>query len=287
MKTPLQKIEHPLFDEKLLNIFVKRDDLIHPFISGNKWRKGQPVIEEMKNKGVKTALTFGGAYSNHIYSLSYACKEENIKSIGIIRGEELKDKPLNKTLTFAKEQGMELIFVSRKEYKMRDSNDYTKHLEKKYGAYIVPEGGTTLLAINGFSKLINEINEDIRFNTIITASGTGGTIAGICSNLNSGQKAISIPVLKGVKNEIDERIKHFSKHSNYDIIDSYSFGGYGKTNKELTDFINWFDSTYFEIEQVYTGKAFYALFDLVKKNYFKKNTNIVIIHTGGLQGKCK
>lgn len=286
-KTPLEKLDHQLFKEKELNVFVKRDDLIHPFISGNKWRKGQPVIQYMKDNNINTALTFGGAYSNHIYSFAYACKQADIQSIGIIRGDELANKPFNDTLKFAVEQGMKLVFVTRQEYKQRSNADYLFYLKNKYNAYIVPEGGTTLLAKDGFSNMISEINEDIVFDTIISASGTGGTISGICANLKNHQKAISIPVLKGIENDIKKTINAFSEHSNYDIIDAYSFGGYGKYNKELLDFISWFDAHYFEIEQVYTGKVFYALFDLVKKDYFKKNSTIVIVHTGGLQGKIK
>jgi 1-aminocyclopropane-1-carboxylate deaminase len=286
-KTPLQKLEHLLFKEKEVNVFVKRDDLIHPYISGNKWRKGQPVIKHMKEKGIKTALTFGGAYSNHIYSFSYACREAGIECIGIIRGDELASKPLNDTLAFAESQGMQLVFVSREEYKQRNDYFYLKDLEREHAAFIVPEGGTTVLAKQGFCEMVDEINEEVAFDYILSASGTGGTISGICSQLKSHQKAVSVPVLKGIESDLESMINFFSSHSNYDIISDYSFGGYGKYNETLLDFINWFDNTYFDIEQVYTGKAFYALFDLIKKDYFKKNSNIVILHTGGLQGKIK
>lgn len=283
IKTPIQQISSPIIKKKKLSVFIKRDDLIHPYISGNKWRKSYYLIQNMLKNNVKTALTFGGAYSNHIYSFAYACKKANIKSIGFIRGDELAYKPLNSTLKFAKQCGMELIFVSRKEYQNRYDIEYQNNLSKLYNAQIVPEGGTTPFVVEGFKDMIEEI--DLPFEYVITASGTGGTAAGIAANLKKKQTLISIPVLKGVEKKIEEKIIQFSSHKNYHIIPSYHQGGYAKTNSQLNNFINSFDNNFCTIEKTYTGKMFFALFDLINKDYFPEYSTIIALHTGGLQAK--
>jgi len=181
---------------------------------------------------------------------------------------------------------MELVFVSREEYKKRNDANYLKELKEKYNSEILPEGGTTKFAANGLKDMVEEINiQESNINFIVTASGTGGTIAGTVFGLKEYQTAISIPVLKGIENDIENKINEFSSNKNYKIINNYHFNGYAKYNQELIDFINSFKKEYdIQLEQVYTGKMFYAIFDLIKKDYFKKGTNICIVHTGGLQG---
>lgn len=283
MKSQLKEINHQLFKEHDLKVFIKRDDLIHPTISGNKWRKSNYLLKHIKSKNFNTALTFGGAYSNHIHAFSFACNELGLKSIGIIRGEELEGKPLNKTLQFAVNNGMELIFVSREEYKKRNEENFCNMLSLKHDAYIVPEGGTTKFAINGFKEMVNEVK--IEDPIYFVPCGSGGTIAGINANLNGKEIVYGVNVLKGTESDLEELIKSFSENLNYSIVSDYHFGGYAKYNEDLISFMKWFENEFkIEIESVYSGKMFYAFFDLVKKSKFKKS-NIVLIHTGGLQGK--
>jgi 1-aminocyclopropane-1-carboxylate deaminase len=283
--SPLQKLSSPLFAEHNLNVYVKRDDLIHPYISGNKWRKCFFLLKHIVNSGYKTAVTFGGAYSNHIHAFSYACHQLGLKSIGIIRGEELAHKPLNSTLSFAKENGMELIFVSRDEYKKRYDETYNQELAIKHDAYLVPEGGTTLLAIDGFKEMLTEIRQEIQFDSIWVPCGSGGTIAGINTNLLTTEQVVGINVLKGTEHDLTETIQNFSAINKYIINNDYHFGGYAKHTPELLTFMDNFEQCFnIELEEVYSAKMFYAFFDMVK-NGMIQNKTVVLCHTGGLQGK--
>lgn len=283
--SPLQKIQHSTFEKHNLNVYVKRDDLIHPFISGNKWRKCHYLLKHIKSMGFDTAITFGGAYSNHIHAFSYACKELGIRSIGIIRGEELAMKPLNSTLSFARANDMELQFVSRDEYKLRYDESHTDTLSKKYNAYVVPEGGTTLFAIDGFKDMLTEIRSEVSFDHIFVPCGSAGTVSGINANLLANESVYAVNVLKGTESDILSTMSSFSNNNHFDIVSDYHFGGYAKSNNILNQFIEDFESDYgFEIEPVYSGKMFYAFFDMVEKGLFENKT-IILCHTGGLQGK--
>ena len=283
--SPLQHLSSPLFEEHNLNVYVKRDDLIHPFISGNKWRKCHFLLKHLVANGYSTAITFGGAYSNHIHAFSYACHQLGLKSIGIIRGEELANKPLNSTLSFARDNGMELIFVSRDEYKKRYDEAHNKALAIKYNAYVVPEGGTTLFAVDGFKEMVEEIRSEIQFNSIYVPCGSGGTIAGINANLMTNEKVIGINVLKGTEQELSDTIQSFSSNNNYFINNDYHFGGYAKHTPELLAFMDLIETQFqIELEEVYSAKMFYAFFDMVKKGSINNKT-VVLCHTGGLQGK--
>lgn len=283
--SPLQQLFSPLFDKHNLSVYVKRDDLIHPFISGNKWRKCHFLLKHLVDNGYDKAITFGGAYSNHIHAFSYACNQLGIKSIGIIRGEELASKPLNSTLSFAKENGMDLIFVSRDEYKKRYQADYLQSLAKYHNAYIVPEGGSTLFAVDGFKEMLDEVRHVTSFETILVPVGSGGTIGGINANLLSGETVLGVNVLKGTEQEIEETIRVFSSNNNYIINNDYHFGGYAKYTPELLAFIDDFELEFqIELDEIYSAKMIYAFFDMVNKGMFKNQT-IVLCHTGGLQGK--
>lgn len=286
--SPLQKIESDLFKDKRIEVFIKRDDLIHPEISGNKWRKCFYLLENIKKSGVKNVITFGGAYSNHIHAFSYAANELGLNAIGIIRGEELADKPLNNTLSFAEKNNMKFIFVSREEYRKREDKEYLDELIKKHKAIIIPEGGTTEFAKFGLEDMVNEIKHEVKFNYIMSACGTGGTIAGINYGLKDNQKAIGISVLKGMKNELENKIKNFSNYNRTEIIEGYDFGGYAKYNEDLISFIKQFEKkNKIQLEQVYTGKMAYAFYDLLENNKFKNGDKIILVHTGGLQGRSK
>jgi 1-aminocyclopropane-1-carboxylate deaminase len=282
--SPIQQIYLPIFEEKLVEVFVKRDDLLHPSIMGNKWRKLKYNLEEAKNQGHTTILTFGGAFSNHIYAVASAGKEFGFETIGIIRGDEL-DTDSNPTLKYATEMGMELIFVSRTEYLSKD------FLFEKYGqnSYILPEGGTNLLALKGCKEIVHEIESQMKPSHICVAVGTGGTFAGMISARKEGIKIIGFPVLKGFGIEaIQVSGFDFSNYNNFEICSDYHFGGYGKYNKVFIDFMQTFENEHnIPLEQVYNGKVFYGVFEMIQKNYFPKESKIVVVHTGGLQGKLE
>src|SRR5690606_5234680 len=266
-----------------MKLYIKREDQLHPYVSGNKFRKLKYNLLEAKKQGHNTLLTFGGAFSNHISAVSYAAKEFGFQSIGVIRGEELHDKISdNPTLQFAQTNGMQFEFVSRETYRQKDSKNYIEKLRQQFGDfYLVPEGGTNELAIKGCEEILTE--EDDFFDYICCAVGTGGTILGIINSSKPHQKVLGFPALKG--DFLESEIKKFTQKENWELITDYHFGGYAKINEELIAFINKFrDKTHIPLDPVYTAKMCYGVFDLIRKGYFKKEANILLIHTGGLQG---
>lgn len=266
-----------------MKLYIKREDLLHPYVSGNKFRKLKYNLLESRKQGYGTILTFGGAYSNHISAASYAAKAFGLRSIGVIRGEELRDKiSENPTLRFAHANGMRFEFVSREDYRQKDSASFIENLRLKFGDfYLVPEGGTNELAIKGCEEILTE--EDDFFDYICCAVGTGGTISGIINSTKSHQKVLGFPALKG--DFLDGEIKKFVQKENWELITDYHFGGYGKINEELISFINKFrGKTHIPLDPVYTGKMCFGVFDLIRRGYFEKDALILLIHTGGLQG---
>lgn len=286
-ETPLQKINDPEIANYGVEVFVYRIDLIHPEISGNKWFKLKYNLVEAERLGYNKLLTFGGAYSNHIYAAAAAGKIFGFKTIGMIRGEE--HLPLNPTLSFAKECGMEINYLNRTTYRKRYDEDFLNELKKKFpDAYFIPEGGTNLLAIKGCTEIPRTIKTD--FDTICCACGTGGTLSGVICGLKENQKALGFSILKGggfLNKNVRNLIKQFSNkdYSNWGINLNYHFGGYAKINRELIEFIKKFEEVNnIPLDPVYTGKMMFGVFDLIKKNYFKNEDKIIAVHTGGLQG---
>ncbi|MEQ8626526.1 pyridoxal-phosphate dependent enzyme [Ekhidna sp.] len=270
--------------EKQIQLFVKRDDLIHREIMGNKWRKLRYNLEEMKRNSIDSLITMGGAYSNHIVATAAAAKELNLKAIGIIRGEELNEVS-NPTLQFAHNKGMELHFVDRTKY--RNLRNNPEQIKKFYpNHFFLPEGGTNELAVKGCEEIIPEIS--VPFDMIVTPIGTGGTFAGLTKSVRNNQEVMGISSLKGdfIFNEISELLKELNiRNKKYSIINDYHFGGYGKVNGELIDFINWFKENFdIPLDPIYTGKSFFGVWDMIKTDKFEKNLKIVLLHTGGLQG---
>lgn len=266
-----------------ISVYIKREDLIHPYISGNKFRKTKYNLLQAKAENQETLLTFGGAFSNHIAAVAFAGKEHGFKTIGIIRGDELGDKiSENPTLQFAQDCGMQLEFVSRTDYRLKNEIGFIEKLKQKFGAfYLLPEGGTNELAVKGCEEILTK--DDAKFDYICTSVGTGGTISGIINSILPHQKVLGFPALKGdfLKNEI----RNFVKNENWELITDYHFGGYGKVNPELITFINQFyKENQIPLDPIYTGKMVFGVIDLIRKNYFPKNSKILMIHTGGIQG---
>lgn len=281
---------NPVFNQPInisfsdgISLTIKREDLIHPFVSGNKFRKLKYNLFQAKAKNQDTLLTFGGAFSNHIAAVAYAGKEQGFKTIGIIRGDELGGKiEDNPTLKFAHENGMHFEFVSRGDYRLKSENSFIEQLKNKFGDfYLVPEGGTNELAVKGCEEILTQ--EDVAFNYVCCAVGTGGTISGLINSSAKNQKILGFPALKG--DFLQDEIRIFAKQDNWNLISDYHFGGYGKINLELIEFINaFFEKTKVPLDPIYTGKMVFGVIDLIDKKYFPAHSKILLIHTGGLQG---
>ena len=273
----------PLLREKGVELHLKREDTIHPLISGNKYRKLKYNLLEAKKAGKQTLLTFGGAFSNHIAATAYAGHEQVIKTVGVIRGEELQDNwQDNPTLTLAHEHGMQFHFVPRTDYRLKNEPSFLQKLKETYGdVYVLPEGGTNALAIKGCEEILTA--EDAVFDYICCAVGTGGTVAGLINAAQPHQTVLGFPALKG--DFLTEEIRTFVHNDRWKLVIDYHFGGYAKVDQPLIDFINLFkEKTGVPLDPIYTGKMLFAIFDLVKKDVFTPGTQILAIHTGGLQG---
>ena len=270
-------------DNASVKLFIRREDLIHPFVSGNKFRKLKYNLLQAKKENQHTLLTFGGAYSNHIAATAFAGKENGFQTVGVIRGEELEVKiHENPTLHFAQDCGMKFEFVSRDEYRLKDTADFIANLKEKYGSfYLVPEGGTNAFAVAGCEEILSK--EDAIYDYVCCSVGTGGTIAGISNSASAKQKVLGFPSLKG--DFLQKDICNFAKKDNFSLISDYHFGGYGKVNEELIAFINLFYvQNKIPLDPIYTGKMVFGVIELIKNNYFPENSKILLIHTGGIQG---
>ena len=286
--TKNQQVFLPVLEEKKIALFLKREDVIHPFVSGNKFRKLKYNIQEAKNLKKQSLLTFGGAFSNHIVATAVAGKSAGFQTIGIIRGDELgrnvnKTIQENATLREAHNNGMKFQFVSREQYRQKSSSEFINLIKNEWGDfYLIPEGGTNSLAVKGCEEILTK--EDYQFNYICVPVGTGGTISGLIKSVEKHQKVIGFSALKGAF--LSEVIKKYtSKIGNWNLIEDYHFGGYAKYNEDLVRFINSFKKkTTILLDPIYTSKMIFGILDLVEKGRFKEGTKILAIHTGGIQG---
>ena len=272
---------------KNVNVFMKRIDLVHPEISGNKWFKMKYNIAEAKEKNYDTLLTFGGAYSNHIYSTSAAGKIFSFKTIGLIRGEE--HLPINTTLKYAIDCGMKIHYVDRTTFRKRETPEFLEWIKNEFGdVYILPMGGKNRLAVKGCSEIINQI--DIEYDYICSACGSGGTFSGLVAGFGGKKKAIGFSALKGggfLKEDISNLVFDYTKsnYDNWEINSDYHFGGFAKLSLELINFMEKFKKLNgIELDYIYTGKLMYGIADLINKEYFKEGETIIALHSGGLQG---
>ena len=277
----------PILEEKQVELFIKREDEIHPFVSGNKFRKLKYNLLEAKKQQKQNLLTFGGAFSNHIVATAVAGNLNGFKTIGIIRGDELgknleQTLANNATLYEAHKNGMTFDFISRTQYREKSSAVFINQLKEKYGDfYLIPEGGTNDLAVKGCEEILTQ--DDTIFDYICCAIGTGGTIAGLINSAESHQQIIGFPALKG--SFFATEIQQFAHQKKWNLENDYHFGGYAKYTLELIHFINNFKKeTGVLLDPIYTGKMIFGILDKIQKNHFKANTKILAIHTGGLQG---
>ncbi|MBL4706420.1 MAG: 1-aminocyclopropane-1-carboxylate deaminase/D-cysteine desulfhydrase [Flavobacteriales bacterium] len=289
-ETPIEQIFHPDLEDSKVELWMKRDDLIHEEVSGNKWRKLKYYVEKAKTRdGI---VTFGGAYSNHIAATAAAGKLLNMKTIGIIRGEELNETS-NETLAKAAKDGMTLVFVSREEYGYKYDQAYHKQIRLEYGdVVIVPEGGGGYEGMVGASEIIKGHGD---FDLFSVACGTGATLAGMTIALKGHQRVVGFPALKGdfMKEEVNQLLNTYflnpeiykDYQDDFYIVNDYHFGGYAKVNDELISFIREFYShTNIKLDPIYTGKMMFGLLDQIKKQKIYSGQKVLAIHTGGMQG---
>lgn len=262
-----------LIDYSGYQLGILRLDELHSEISGNKWYKLNYNLQQASSENKNTILTFGGAFSNHIVATAVACKLAGFKSIGFIRGEISSES--NPTLSLAKIKGMELRFLSRDLYQKKNEELFLQNLQSEFPqAYIIPEGGDNVLGQKGCEEILGE--ETKNYQPVFCAYGTGTTFKGMAKSLMPNQNLIGINVLKyeAVCNE-----------KNASINNDYHFGGYAKHTHLLLEFKSWFETTYhIPLDYVYTAKLFFAVFDLINKGQLSKEKNILIVHSGGLQG---
>jgi 1-aminocyclopropane-1-carboxylate deaminase len=280
----LTKINDPLLDQYQIKLWIKRDDLLHLIISGNKWRKLKYTLDHALSEGSNTLISMGGAYSNHLHALAYAGKALGLKTIGFVRGEQ--PKILTPTLSDLQNWGMVLKFVSRFDYRLlRQYKGCYDLPELKPRQYWLPEGGAQPLALKGVAELVNEI--DIAYDILCVPCGTGATLAGIIDRVPGQVSVMGFAALKNAEFlQTDVESLLLRPCSNWQINMDYHFGGFAKTSAELMTFMTDFEfKTGIPLEPVYTGKMMYALYDLITKHTFKPGQRIIAVHTGGLQGK--
>ena len=278
--SPVEEIVNPLFSSKGVQLFIKRDDMIHPFISGNKWRKLKYILQDAKKLQKGHLVTFGGAHSNHLLATACAAAHFGFRSTGIVRGENVE----NETLLLCRLFGMQLIFADRESYRDKPGL-FNRNFGNDSEAFFIDEGGSGNLAAKGCSELIDEL--PAVYDHLFCAAGTGTTAAGILSGINRKLMATKmhvIPVLKGA-DFLKQEIENLSNGVSFEFHNEYHFGGYAKTNDELLTFIKDFtSSTGILIDPVYTGKLLFAIYDLISKDHFARGSRILAVHTGGITG---
>ncbi len=278
----IEPLHLPIFAEKQLQVFIKRDDLIHPFISGNKWRKLKYVLRDAKAKQKTALATFGGAFSNHLLAVASAGATFGFKTTGFVRGEELEIK--NPVLKMCHLFGMRLVFISRHDYREKTFY-YQKYFANDESVYYVPEGGSCLHAIPGVAEIASELIE--HYDHIFTATGTGGTLAGLAQGVFERQlktQVHGVAVIKG-GDYLHQEIKQWIGEVPYNLHVDFHRGGYAKTDNELVNFARSFiRNTGIVIEPIYTAKMLMALTQLASSDFFKPHEKILCMHTGGVWG---
>ena len=286
----LQQLHETLFSRHQLEVYVYRLDLLPPHFSGNKWFKLKYNLERAQQLKKKSLLSFGGAYSNHIYELASIGKKYGLNTIGIIRGEFTT--PLNPILSFAKKCGMRLVYVDRATYREKHSPEFIQSLRKEFGNfYLIPEGGSNAWAVKGCKEIVSHLS--LPYDYICTPCGTAGTLAGLVAGVPATKEVLGFAVLKNgafLKDQTLSLLHAYEKtfqttllHKNFTLCLDYHLGGYAKKPQELLSFIeNFIQKHHIPIEWIYTGKMLYGIYDLIQKGFFKPYSKIVALHTGGL-----
>ncbi len=294
--TPLTKLKNPLFETHNICVYMKREELNHPQIQGNKWHKLKLNLVAAQAQQKTTLLTFGGAYSNHIAATAVAAQESGFKSIGIIRGEELAKHPetWSHTLKQAAQHGMQLQFITRTAYRQKSTPNTLKTLQSTYpNTYILPEGGSNSLAVQGFEPLMQQLEIQCpNWTHLLSAVGTGATLAGLIKYApfhdDNPRTILGFPALKQgeyLKPHIQKWIGETSAHS-WQLLTEYHCGGYAKTSEPLLQQMQVFEQTFnIALDPIYTAKMVYGFYDQLKQGRFKPGSKVILLHTGGLQGR--
>lgn len=287
----LQPINSPLLTRKGVELWVQREDLVHPRISGNKWYKLKYNIEQAVAQGAGALLSFGGAYSNHLHALAYAGKVNGLKTVGVVRGELIQ--PLNPTLQDAVDWGMELLPVSRSDYQRRHNAEFQQQLAASFEpCVVIPEGGANALALKGCAEIAVSVRQQLpAFDYLCVACGTGATLAGLITGMQGhAAKVLGFCTLKGLQ-DLEPQVTEWLTGSGVDDLPAWQIehrfhcGGFAKINRELVLFMeHWKTFSDIPLEPLYTGKMFYGLFQMIEQGYFRAGDRIVAVHTGGLQG---
>lgn len=291
---PTQSINSVVAWHAGVDLQILRLDCMHPWINGNKWFKLKFNLLEAKQKNFLQLLTFGGAYSNHIFATAAAGKLFGVRTVGVIRGE--KKLPLNPTLSFAVEQEMQLVYLERKLYRQHNTQQVQSQLRQRYGEiFLIPEGGSNLNGVRGCIEILREVVQS--FDTVCLACGTGTTLAGIALSLQQSQRVIGFPVLKNghlLAHQINSLLTNYLSSGlpipgtspfSWQLMCDYHFGGYGKINQELLLFKQEFEQIYdIPLDYVYTAKMFYGVMELLQQGFFRQGERLLLVHTGGLQG---
>ena len=288
--TPLQEIQHPLLRKYRVQLYIKRDDLIHPLISGNKWYKLKYNLEQATAQHFKRVLSFGGAYSNHLHALAWAGHKFGFETVGVIRGDLVK--PLNPTLQDATNWGMTLHPVSRSAYRRRDDETFVAEISRAYQpCFVIPEGGANSLALRGCAEIVADVDRQLKsYDYLCVPCGTGATLAGMSTVTRSGVQLLGFSALKGYAKFGEDIADMLTKagmpvRNNWQIIDGFHCGGFGKMTAEQVHFmVAWTKETAIELDPLYTGKMLMGLFGLLEGGFFRAGSRIVAMHTGGLQG---
>ncbi len=284
--TPIQQIEDAVFRRAGVRVLIKREDRNHPYISGNKWWKLKYNLERALSEKHTTLLTFGGAYSNHLYAVAAAASELGMKSIGVVRGEETL--PLNATLSFAKRMGMELHYVSRDRYRDKTTEHFKKELRGDFGRfYLIPEGGTNAEAVRGCVEFGQTLVKEAEFDVLCLPVATGGTMAGLVQVLMPRQRVIGFSVLRN-GDFLEQEVRRWlptPSAASWRIETRFDFGGFARATPELIHFIEaQRENNNLVLDPVYTSKTLMGIRSLVESGEFTASTTILMLHTGGLHG---
>ena len=278
----VQATDLPEISRYGVSLSLKREDLLFPSLSGNKYRKLKYNLKRAGELGHGTILTFGGAYSNHLHATAAAGRLYGFRTIGIVRGEELSGRPLNPTLESAQQRGMELHFISRAQYRNKEDPQFLNEIASRFGpCYILPEGGTNELAVRGCEEILGR--EDHQYTHICCPVGTGGTLAGLVRSSAGRQVVQGYPALRAPGLEGD--LRKWIPEENWELVGGYHFGGYGRVTPGLIGFINSFRrDTGIPLDPVYTGKMVFGILGEISRGRIPEGSRILAIHTGGLQG---
>ena len=283
--SPLTQILDKALSDRRVELWIKRDDLLHPIVSGNKWRKLKYALNHALYNQADTLISMGGAYSNHLHALAFSGQQLGMKTVAFVRGE--RPAQLNPTLTDLQQWGMQLDFVSRSDYRqLRQYKNYDSLPNLASGQYWLPEGGATDLALQGVGEIMSELKQE--FDVLMVACGTGATLAGLIAAAPVDMQILGVAALKGgdfLNADVKQLLPQTITQQNWQILLDYHFGGFAKYTSELKLFMREFAAKHdVALDPIYTGKLLFAFYDLLNQGYFKPGQRILILHTGGLQG---